>query len=173
MGWYREYLEDLAEIAAEKAREEGEALGCLFKAGLIIFIICFICELFHCSNHDEEKSLDTKSNNELSHNKTSVYLQGVDEIENPTELRNFYYKIASDFHNNEMGLKGPQEQINAGNKIMSGVYGFLGTSVSKGDLLNVDSMKAFIQNDSVISDYRKKKALEELELGIRKISSIQ
>ena len=24
MGWYREYLEDLAEIAAEKAREELE-----------------------------------------------------------------------------------------------------------------------------------------------------
>ena len=51
MGWYKEYLEDLAEIAAEKAREENEAFGCLFKVGLIIFIIILISALFH----DDEK----------------------------------------------------------------------------------------------------------------------
>lgn len=121
--------------------------------------------------NNEVVNADSPSNESVS--KTPTYLQGINDIESPTELRNFYYKIASDFHNNEMGLKGSSEQINAGNKIMSGVYGFLGTSISKGELLDVDSMKTIIQEDSIISDYRKKKALEELELGIRKISSIQ
>lgn len=72
-----------------------------------------------------------------------------------------------------MGLKGPPEQIDAGNKVMSDVYGFLELSLSKGELQNVDSIKAVIQNNAVISDYRKKKAIEELDLGIEKIGSIQ
>ncbi|MBR5413147.1 MAG: hypothetical protein IK114_08900 [Fibrobacter sp.] len=108
-----------------------------------------------------------------SSKKISFYLQGVDDIEDADELRKFYYKIASDFYNNEMGLKGSPEQIDAGNKVMSDVYGFLGLSLSKGELQNVDSIKAVIQNNAVISGYRKKKAIEELDLGIEKIGSIQ
>ena len=66
-----------------------------------------------------------------SSQKLPPYLQGVDDIEDADELRKFYYKIASDFYNNEMGLKGSPEQIDAGNKVMSDVYGFLGLSLSK------------------------------------------
>jgi hypothetical protein len=54
---------------------------------------------------------------------------------------------------------------------MSSLYDFLGTSAKKG-LLNVDSMKIIIQNATIVSDYRKKKAVQELNLGIDKINSL-
>ena len=149
-------------------------LAQFFSIGIYIFI--FAAALFV---HNKDAALETDSNvivppqKESSSKKMSTYLQGVDDIENADELREFYYKIASDFYNNEMGLKGTQEQIKAGNKVMSDVYGFLGISLSKGKIQNTDSIKAVIQKNTIISSYRKKKAIEELELGVEKIQSFQ
>ena len=52
------------------------------------------------------------------------------------------------------------------------VYDFLGTSAKNEEMLNVDSMKTFIKNFDPISDYRRKKAQEELQLGVEKIQSL-
>ena len=102
----------------------------------------------------------------------STYLKGINNISNSNELGNFYFAIANNFYHNDMGLKGTPEQIAAGNKLMVRVYDFLGTSAKKEKILNVDSMKFFIKNYTQVSDFRKKKALEELQLGINKIESI-
>ena len=221
MGWYKEYLQDLADIAREregnKYTEGFLRAGLTFVAlgfacwafsfnliigiiGLVIFIIllvmtfrenpiigvCFVGFLVisimtvilyekkvHSDNIDMSSTNNIGQVNSVLPKKFASYLQGVDDIKNATELRDFYYKIASGYYNNEMGLKGTADQIDAGNKIMSGVYGFLGTSISKGGLLDTDSMKNVIQSDTLISNYRKKKALEELNLGIEKIQSIR
>ena len=137
-----------------------------------IYYFVFDGNLFSIDDRDKTKDEQVLSSSEILQKKSS-YLQGVDDIEDVDELRKFYYKIASDFYNNEMGLKGSPEQIDAGNKVMSDVYGFLGLSLSKGEIQNVDSIKAVIQNNAVISDYRKKKAVEELEFGIETIESFQ
>ena len=71
-----------------------------------------------------------------------------------------------------MGLKGSQEQINAANELMSVVYVFLARSAKKETDLNVDNMQTAIQNMSNVSNFRKKKALEELQLGMDKIREI-
>ncbi|WP_295056686.1 hypothetical protein [uncultured Fibrobacter sp.] len=87
-------------------------------------------------------------------------------------LSQFYFDIVAKFHNNKMGLKGVQEQINAGNELMNVVYVFLARSAKKETDLNVDNVRTAIQNMSNVSDYRKKKALEELQLGMNKIREI-
>lgn len=110
--------------------------------------------------------------------KLPAYLQNIDDMKYCGELSTFYFNIASGFYNDDMGLKGTPEQIKAGNKIMLEVYDFLGTSAraklkdSEADM-NVDSMKSVIKNFSGVSDFRKKKALEELQLGVDKIKSIK
>ena len=146
----------------------------------VIFILFFAVFTIPLASNYQTVDVNSVLQNEMtsaekgsSSQKLPPYLQGVDDIEDADELRKFYYKIASDFYNNEMGLKGSPEQIDAGNKVMSDVYGFLGLSLSKGEIQNVDSIKAVIQNNAVISDYRKKKAIEELELGIETIESFQ
>ena len=100
-----------------------------------------------------------------------AYLKGLDNITSNGELGSFYFNIANKFYHNEMGLKGSQEQIDAGNKLMIRVYDFLGTSAKKG-MLNMDSMKTFINRFDGVSDFRKKKALEDLQIGIGKIESL-
>ena len=55
---------------------------------------------------------------------------------------------------------------------MSVVYVFLARSAKKETDLNVDNVRTAIQNMSNVSDYRKKKALEELQLGMNKIREI-
>ena len=115
---------------------------------------------------------------ETPKSKLPAYLQNIDDMKYCGELSTFYFNIASGFYNDDMGLKGTPEQIKAGNKIMLKVYDFLGTSAraklkdSKTDM-NVDSMKSVIKNFSGVSDFRKKKALEELQLGVDKIKSIK
>ena len=104
--------------------------------------------------------------------KISQYLAGVEDINNSAELSQFYFDIASKFYNNEMGFKGTQEQINAGNELMVGVYTFLGRSARKNSEPNIDSMQTVIQNFDQVSNFRKKKALDELQLGINKINEI-
>ena len=70
-----------------------------------------------------------------------------------------------------MGLKGSQEQIEAGNKLMVRVYDFLGKS-AKHEMLNIDSMKIFVKNFADVSDFRKKMAFKDLQIGIDKIESL-
>lgn len=142
----------------------------LFLAAFIIPLSSEYQTVAVCNTPQDKTSITEKNS---PSQKLSPYLQGVDDIEDADELGRFYYKIASDFYKNEMGLKGSPEQIDAGNKVMSDVYGFLGLSLSKGEIQNVDSIKAVIQNNAVISDYRKKKAIEELEFGIETIESFQ
>ena len=104
--------------------------------------------------------------------KISNYLDGVDDISDRNELSRFYLDIASKFYNNEMGLKGTQEQIDAGNELMSTVYTFLGRAARNSANIDADGVREIIQNAPNISNFRKKKALEELQLGIDKISEM-
>ncbi|OWV22688.1 hypothetical protein B7991_00485 [Fibrobacter sp. UWB3] len=103
--------------------------------------------------------------------KIPAYLHGVEDVNSDADLANFYFGIANKFYHNEMGLKGTQEQIDAGNKLMIRVYDFLGKSAKK-KMLNIDSMKIFVKNFAGVSEFRKKKALEDLQIGIGKIESL-
>lgn len=103
--------------------------------------------------------------------KIPAYLQGVDNISSNHDLSNFYFSVANKFYHNDMGLKGTQEQIDAGNNLMVRVYDFLGTSARR-KMLNIDSMKAFVKNYAGVSDFRRKKALEDLQMGVDKIESL-
>jgi len=103
------------------------------------------------------------------------YLDAIDRINNNVELGLTYYDIANKFHDNKMGLKGSPEQIEAGNQLMERVYDFLGSSAQNyaqtGKMYSVDSMETLIQNTTVVSDFRKKKAREELKAGVKKIKT--
>lgn len=154
----------------------GKGCGCL----IVIFLALVFIPKF-CSTVDEAKA-NQKSQAEHSQTesvseqpstpKTSSYLNGIDDINNSDDLSQFYFDIAGKFHNNKMGLKGSQEQINAANELMSVVYVFLARSAKKETDLNVDNMQTAIQNMSNVSNFRKKKALEELQLGMDKIREI-
>ena len=143
--------------------------GCLFAifAFLILMGYFVVFGIIDLSNNSS-----TPQKQESPKPKQSAYLDGIDNISNFDELGNFYYDIANKFNKNKMGLKGTPEQINAGNKLMVCVYDFLGTSAKNEDMLDVDSMKTFIKNFDPISDYRRKKAQEELQLGVEKIQSL-
>ena len=143
-------------------------LGC--SATLVIAVVAYFY-FFHEDNSNTPQ--DNPSPNEISKTvKQSAYLNGISDISNNSELGNFYFAIANNFYHNDMGLKGTPEQIAAGNKLMVRVYDFLGTSAKKEQMLNVDSMKFFIKNYTQVSEFRRKKTLEELQLGINKIESI-
>lgn len=143
-------------------------LGC--SVTLVIAVVAYFY-FFHEDNSNTPQ--DNPSPNEISKPvKQSAYLNGISDISNNSELGNFYFAIANNFYHNDMGLKGTPEQIAAGNKLMVRVYDFLGTSAKKEQMLNVDSMKFFIKNYTQVSEFRRKKALEELQLGINKIESI-
>ena len=150
--------------------KEGVKTGLGYSATLIIAVIAYFY-FFHEDNSNT--SQDNPIPNEISKTvKQSAYLNGINNISNNNELGNFYFAIANNFYHNDMGLKGTPEQIAAGNKLMVRVYDFLGTSAKKEKMLNVDSMKFFIKNYTQVSEFRRKKALEELQLGINKIESI-
>ena len=232
MGWYKEYLRDLAEIKAAEDKKQGMWIGGVICGiiGLVCFIvaasswhnsgylpavffgaiwllmvfltfICFAkaeggctglvfclfiagCDVVCVTNsldkvtsqkeeiHQTEKQNSITPDSEKPIPKTFNYLNRVNDINNSDELSQFYFDIAGKFHNNKMGLKGSQEQINAGNELMSVVYVFLARSAKKETDLNVDNIRTAIQSMSNVSDFRKKKALEELQLGIDKIKSI-
>ena len=143
--------------------------GCLFAifAFFILMGYFVVIGIIDLSNNSP-----TPQKQESPKPKQSAYLDGIDNISSLDELGIFYYDIAKKFNKNKMGLKGTPEQINAGNKLMVSVYDFLGTSAKNEDMLNVDSMKTFIKNFDPISDYRRKKAQEELQLGVEKIQSL-
>lgn len=140
-----------------------------------------VCFVIFCSNDvnivstlqesTKQETTTNVSNSKESSQKVPAYLSGVDNISTNKELGDFYFSIANKFYHNEMGLKGTQEQIDAGNKLMIRVYDFLGTSARK-EMLNVDSMRVFIVNFEGVSDFRKKRALKDLQMGIRKIESL-
>ncbi len=146
----------------------GIAVGLLESAVLIIAVVSCI---YFCDGNNTIEETNNPETTEIP-KKYSPYLNGIDNISSLDELGIFYYDIAKKFNKNKMGLKGTPEQINAGNKLMVSVYDFLGTSAKNEDMLNVDSMKMIIKNFDPISDYRRKKAQEELQLGVEKIQSL-
>ena len=135
---------------------------------LLVFVVG-LCVSYSDGNNASQ-IVNIPETNEVSHN-IPTYLSDVDDITTARELGDFYFSIANKFYYNEMGLKGTQEQIDAGNKLMVRVYDFLGTS-AKREMLDIDSMKVFIKNFAGVSDFRKEKALEDLQTGIRKIESL-
>ena len=142
-------------------------------------IVVVIAVLAAIGGLSEKKNSDTISSqtssvptNVASKPRTPTYLNAIENINDNKNLSVFYFDIANKFYYNEMGLKGAQEQIDAGNKLMVRVYDFLGTSARKGYLLNIDSMKSVVRGYSQVSDFRKQKALEELQLGVDKIESL-
>jgi hypothetical protein len=158
----------------DKAAKKG--CGCLFIAFLAALIIPHFCGYVDEAKANQKKQAEHSQTESVSEQPStsiiSSYLNGIDRINSCDELSQFYFDIAGKFHNNKMGLKGSQEQINAGNELMSVVYVFLARSAKKETDLNVDNVRTAIQNMSNVSDYRKKKALEELQLGMNKIREI-
>ena len=150
--------------------------GCLFFVFLAALIMPHFCGYVDEANANQKLQAEHSQTESVSEQpaapKISSYLNGIDKINSSDELSQFYFDIAGKFHNNKMGLKGSQEQINAGNELMSVVYVFLARSAKKETDLNVDNVRTAIQNMSNVSDYRKKKALEELQLGMNKIREI-
>ena len=142
-----------------------KGVGCSILLVLVVGL-CVYCNV----GNKTSQTVNDPENNEVAQ-KPSTYLSGVDDITTTGELGDFYFSIANKFYYNEMGLKGTQEQIDAGNKLMVRVYDFLGTS-AKREMLDIDSMKVFIKNFAGVSDFRKEKALEDLQTGIRKIESL-
>lgn len=143
-----------------------KGVGC----SVLLIIVVALCVIPYCDGNNASQTVNISESNEVSH-KTPTYLSGIDDITATKELGDFYFSIANKFYYNEMGLKGTQEQIDAGNKLMVRVYDFLGTS-AKREMLDIDSMKVFIKNYAGVSDFRKEKALEDLQTGIRKIESL-
>ena len=139
--------------------------------GIVILGLCFENTASTIQESTKQETTTNVSNSKESSQKVHAYLSGVDDITTTGELGDFYFSVANKFYYNEMGLKGTQEQIDAGNKLMVRVYDFLGTS-AKREMLDIDSMKVFIKNFAGVSDFRKKKALEDLQTGIRKIESL-
>ena len=142
-----------------------KGVGCSILLVLVVGL-CVYCNV----GNKTSQTVNDPENNEVAQ-KPSTYLSGVDDITTTGELGDFYFSIANKFYYNEMGLKGTQEQIDAGNKLMVRVYDFLGIS-AKREMLDIDSMKVFIKNFAGVSDFRKEKALEDLQTGIRKIESL-
>lgn len=158
----------------DKAAKKG--CGCLFIAFLALLILPKFCGYVDEAKANQKSQAEQSQTESVSEQsaapKISSYLNGIDKINSSDELSQFYFDIAGKFHNNKMGLKGSQEQINAGNELMNVVYVFLARSAKKETDLNVDNVRTAIQNMSNVSDYRKKKALEELQLGMNKIREI-
>ena len=167
----------------------GQGCGCSALSVVVMGIAMMFCappSLKGCSNDSPHNPNNNKPQTavvkdvpkETPKPKLPSYLQNIDDIKYSGPLSTFYFNIASGFYNDDMGLKGTPEQIKAGNKIMLEVYEFLGTSAraklkkTQADM-NVDSMKMVIKKFSGVSDFRKKKALEELQFGVDKIKSVK
>lgn len=154
----------------------GKGCGCLIVMFLALLLIPKFCGYVDEAKANQKSQVEHSQTESVSEQpstpKTSSYLNGIDDINNSDDLSQFYFDIAGKFHNNKMGLKGSQEQINAANELMSVVYVFLARSAKKETDLNVDNMQTAIQNRSNVSNFRKKKALEELQLGMDKIREI-
>lgn len=155
------------EIKASRKRERESKRKKIVAFVLTMLIV--IC-IGNCDGNNTNQTVDIPEKKEVSQ-KGPTYLSGIDDITTTEELGDFYFSIANKFYYNEMGLKGTQEQIDAGNKLMVRVYDFLGTS-AKREMLDIDSMKVFIKNFAGVSDFRREKALENLQMGIRKIESL-
>lgn len=104
--------------------------------------------------------------------KAYPYLQGLENITVRDDLRKFYFSISAQFNQNQMGLKGTANQIKAGNKLMGNVYHYLGKTSIYGDFNKLDSIQNMIYNSNV-SGNRKKKASEELDIGVETIKSFR
>lgn len=142
-----------------------EGLGCF-----VVLIIAIAAYVYLGDDNNTHVTANHSESNEVSQ-KRPAYLSDTDNISTNDELGDFYFSIATKFYYNEMGLKGSQEQIEAGNKLMVRVYDFLGKS-AKHEMLNIDSMKIFVKNFADVSDFRKKMAFKDLQIGIDKIESL-
>lgn len=161
-------------------------LGCL-----LIVLFCALFLLFAVSNSNSSNSNSTVNSvtpsqkessqpisKETAKNKLPAYLNGLDDIEFSGLLSTYYSNIAGEFHYGNMGLTGSPEQIRAGNKLMETIYVFLGDAAwnklkKTNKKINIDSMKVVVKNFVGVSEFRKKKALEELQLGVDKIRSVK
>lgn len=101
------------------------------------------------------------------------YLSELANIKTVPKLKNFFTQVASDFEAGKMGISGISEQVKSGNKIMTDVYSFLAESVHEINEDQLEVLKKNIQNNPAVSDYRKKKALSELNRGLEKIKSLK
>ena len=102
MGWYKEYLQDLAEIQAEK--DARGCIGCLI-VGVVIAIVCGVLagviyikdEFFYTPAPVEFKKPEPGYTPQQTPAKSS-YLDAIDHINSNVELGLFYYDIANKFH---------------------------------------------------------------------------
>ena len=155
-------------------------LGCsmwsAFAVGAMIIVLNGVPPLHFRSSDVVNNQMNEQNtmveSKDVKKQKIPTYLQGVDNISSNRDLSNFYFSVANKFYHNDMGLKGTQEQIDAGNNLMVRVYDFLGSSARR-KMLDIDSMKAFVKNYAGVSDFRRKKALEDLQMGVDKIESLK
>lgn len=150
--------------------------GCAGCIGTIVFVGIITAALFITGvitgvGENKDNNVDEVPKEENAPKKETSYLDAIKNIESLDEAKTFCYKISEDYSNNKMGLKGDAEQIAAGNRLMSGVYDFLAASTTED--LNVDSLKNEINNNEEVSDFRKKKAVSELNQVLKKIKSLQ
>lgn len=147
--------------------------GCLGAIGLVVVVaaLCIYGKNAGYGGRPIGYNADEVPQKENVPQKDKSYLDGLKDIESLDDAKTFCIKISEDYANNKMGLKGDAEQIAAGNRLMSGVYDFLAASTTEN--LNVDSLKNEINNNEEVSDFRKKKAVSELNQVLKKIKSLQ
>ncbi len=138
-----------------------------FRLKILGFIIAaIICGgAYYYSNEtstSQSKKTEFVKKSEKKH-RLPKYLNGLSKITSASKLRESLEKISKRYAKNEMGLKGTEEQIEAGNRIMERVYSFLSQSVYRFSEAEASELKENIEDDRDISNYRKKQAVFELD----------
>ena len=161
--------------AEDEARAKREKIKKYIQ--FFFFIVLIVVMYQYCSDEDVPQPQISSETNQTSKNVEQTikinYLKGVDKISDPNDLDDFFYNIASQFYNGDMGIKGSKEKVTAGNKMMEDVYSFLGQSVKGVDSKKLGKLKSRIKKDAAVSDFRKKRAMLELDSGLHIIRSIK
>ena len=163
----RELRRRAAMTPEERAAEDARKV----RGKILAFVAICAFLLYSHFNGDDETKKSTEQTSKTTNSSIKIsYLSGVSDISSLDELDDFFYRIASGFYNGEMGVKGDKEKVAAGNKMMENVYSFLGSSVRSVDSKKLRKLESQIKNDTIVSEYRKKRALAELDSGLKIIA---
>ena len=161
--------------------------GCIGVVSTILIIVADVYMVAHpaeiVSKIEKNNTVKSTSINQIRNSsnanqltpeqlKTYPYLQDLNNITARNDLTKFYFTLSGKFNQNEMGLKGNTNQIKTSNKLMGNIYHYLAKSSIYGNITQLDSIRNMI-NKSKVTDSRKKKALEELDIGVDVINSFK
>lgn len=163
----RELRRRAAMTPEERATEDARKV----RGKILAFVAICAFLLYSHFNGDDETKKSTEQTSKTTNSSIKIsYLSGASDISSLDELDDFFYSIASGFYNGEMGVKGDKKKVAAGNKMMENVYSFLGSSVRSVDSKKLRKLESQIKNDTIVSEYRKKRALAELDSGLKIIA---